>query len=73
MTIVSRSADNLIVQIAPSGIVSDNQINLPLARPMLDVLLALESSDRRIVRFEIDELFDSISPRKSADKPSRCS
>jgi hypothetical protein len=68
MTIVSRSADNFIVQIAPGGVVADNKINLPFARPVLDVLFALERSDGGIVRFVVDELLHSISPRKAADK-----
>jgi hypothetical protein len=64
-----RLTDDLVIQISPGGIVANNQINLPFARPVLDVLLALEYSDRGIVRFEVDKSLDSISPGKAANEP----
>jgi hypothetical protein len=36
--------DDRIVKIVPSSIIGDNQTNLPCARPMFDIVLALNGA-----------------------------
>src|SRR6185312_1933881 len=55
------SADNLIIKIAPIGIILDDEIDFPLSRPMFDVLLALKGRLDRVMRFKIDKHLDAVA------------
>jgi hypothetical protein len=48
----SASADNFIIQIAPVRIARNDKVDLPLPRPVLDVLLTLKRCFYRRVLFE---------------------
>jgi hypothetical protein len=61
-------SSNRIVQVVPSRIVSQDQSHLPLAKPMLDVVFALDGRLNCFVKLEIDKAFDGVSLRKARDQ-----
>jgi hypothetical protein len=56
---------NLVVQIAPFGIETVDQIDLLLARPGLDLLLMGNRAINIATRFVVDELIDIVAAGKS--------
>jgi hypothetical protein len=46
---------DLVIEVAPVGIHREDEINLPLSRPMLDVLFPLDRSGSRVVAFVINQ------------------
>ena len=55
-------------QIVPLPIGCDNQSNLPGARPVFDVMFALDGVGHRLEFLEVDEPFESILFRKAFDE-----
>src|SRR3954468_23674400 len=51
---------DLVVQVPPIWIHRHDQVDLPLPRPVLDVLLALNGVVGRAVLLEIDEVLDAV-------------
>src|SRR5580704_12885753 len=70
---LAASACNTLPQIAPVWIERADQIDLPLARPMLDVLFALNRGHGSCVLFVVDQHLDAVRFREAATSPSRCS
>jgi hypothetical protein len=56
---------HLIIQIPPIGIRVFDKIDLPLARPVFDVLFSLNGIQRRIVYFIIAQLVEIIALGKA--------
>src|SRR5215831_7237038 len=52
---------NLVVEITPVRIHRENEIDLPLARPMLDVLFPLDCSGGRVVALVVNQHLNSIA------------
>src|SRR3954463_7872073 len=57
------------VKIVPVRIESDNLPDLPCARPMLDVVLALNSIADVVELLEIHQPLQSVSPGETCDEP----
>src|SRR5262249_26750693 len=51
----------LIVEVAPVRIHRENEIDLPLARPVLDVLFPLDCSGGRVVALIVNQHLNSIA------------
>jgi hypothetical protein len=62
-----------IVKIVPIRIIGDNKSNLPGARPMLDIMLALDRISDVVKGLEVNEPLQPIAPRKAFNDPERCS
>src|SRR5215831_7710995 len=52
---------NLVVEITPVRIHRENEIDLPLARPVLDVLFPLDCSGSRVVALIVNQHLNSIA------------
>src|SRR5215471_17736400 len=52
---------NLVVKVTPVRIHRENEIHLPLARPVLDVLFPLDCSGGRVVALIVDQHLNSIA------------
>src|SRR5579871_3835064 len=65
---IHPSGNNLIVQVTPFRILRRDQIDLPLARPMLDILLTLYRGCRRIVSLVIHEHLDLVPFREARNR-----
>src|SRR5215471_2115513 len=52
---------NLVVKVPPVRIHRENEIHLPLARPVLDVLFPLDCSGGRVVALIVDQHLNSIA------------
>src|SRR5438552_946885 len=58
-------AGDLVIEVAPVRIHRENEIDLPLARPMLDVLFPLDCGRHRVMPLIVDERLNSIAFRKT--------
>ena len=52
---------NLVIEIAPSVVLLGDETGFVNPRPVFDIFLTLNCQRGRIVNFEMDELFDSVS------------
>jgi len=52
---------NLVVEVTPVRIHRENEIDLPLARPVLDVLFPLDCSGGRVVSLIVNQHLNSIA------------
>src|SRR3984893_10571358 len=68
---LSRPSTSLLrdcrIEVVPIRICSDNRANLPCARPMLDVVLALDGVADVVEPFEIDQSLQSTPLGKAID------
>src|SRR4051812_47347627 len=60
---------NGLKEVVPVRIIRGNQSNFPRARPMLDVVFALDGIADGFEFLEVDEPLQSISPRKALYEP----
>src|SRR5215813_5457684 len=63
------SADSMrypLIEVDPSGIAPFDQVDLPLAAPLLELLLARDRIDNVVVTFEPDEKMHAVSRGESA-------
>ena len=65
LTRPSTTSDEVLVQIAPVRIFSDDKSELPGTRPMLDVFFSLERDADIVVPLDIDQPLQSIALRKA--------
>src|ERR1700730_4180371 len=69
---LSRPSTSLLrdcrIEIVPIRICSDNRANLPCARPMLNVVLALDGVADDVEPFEIDQSLQSIPLGEAIDE-----
>jgi hypothetical protein len=63
-----HSARDLVVEVPPIRIERPDQVDLPLAWPVLDVLLALDRGDGGVVLLVIDERLDAVTLRETGDE-----
>src|SRR4030095_6999539 len=56
-----RLPGNLFVQVAPVRIHREDEINLPLSRPMLDVLFSLDCGGSRVVVLIVNQHLNAIA------------
>jgi hypothetical protein len=66
---MTRLLNNRVKEIIPFRIIRQYQIHLPLPRPMLHVVLALNCGFDRIVLLEVDEALYGIPLRETVDEP----
>ena len=63
------SGYDIFPQIAPIGIERADQIEFPCARPMFDVLFALNGGERGGMLLVIRQHFHTVLPTEALDEP----
>jgi hypothetical protein len=67
------SADDLVPQVPPIRVERHDQVDLPLPRPALDVLLTLDGCADAVVALVVDKVLDAVALREPGTAPFRCS
>src|SRR5438105_6135080 len=62
LTRPSRASDESVVDVVPLGVLGENKIDFPSARPMLHVSLTLDCRANVVVALSPDQKFEAVLP-----------